>query len=117
MGNADGHSKKTLSSGDLIHASDGTPLIVLGIPTPDSTVGHLLDGAIVVLAPGNIPSLHLPLIPVPGKPPILVPWDLGWCPIQDHDIEPDDPPPSRRREALRSATMRTQITNQPSGSR
>lgn len=82
---ADGHERRILSSGDLIHASDGTSLIVLGVPRSDETVGHLLDGTLVVLGPNGKPALYLPLAPIRSRLPVLVPWDLGWEPINDYD--------------------------------
>ena len=109
MGDEDGHSRRTVSSGDLIHATDGTALIVLGIPRKDETVGHLLDGTLVVLDPQGRVSLHLPLIPAPGKPPLVVPWDLGWEPVINYDPVPAPPPP-RGPAGIRAALLGSRVS-------
>jgi len=83
MAPADGQKTNPPASGDLIIASDGTPLIVLGLPDTtgeDERFGRLLDGVIVVLTPDGTPSLHLVSMP-PGRKPFLSPWDSGWIPL------------------------------------
>ncbi len=83
MGHADGQKSDPPASGDLIIASDGTPLIVLGVPDTkgeDEMFRRMLDGVIVVLTPEGIPSLHLMSTPQ-GRKPFLSRWDAGWIPI------------------------------------